>query len=476
MESLLSEVLDKISEYLTPYELAACSGVSVGWRDAFNQDSLWRPHCNKDTAEYLETADSRVEPRFESPESEDSTLSPVCRWRMCYMRETHLRSNWRHGRSVKDKIHTVEDIQNKFCMFVSDDYVLLSSGRKVMLWNVRGSPVYIGEPIHLLFESEGIMLAQMINTNMVLIVQGLSVQVYCFKSILDKTWELKHVFLFDETQSVSSSEEVSLMAVRNKNPIFFEAPIAVGNIFIGYSLTDLTVLHIWNVEEGKKLKTVECKTTSASFYRLWTIVKSEKPSLDIVVVLWHRSNLKDEFHVYIYSLKHLDFLPFHETYYMHNNLATSMKCVLHDRFLAVKVNNKFFIYNYVTSQLVHTIPVTTDCGLVAVNNHILFTEQRKFYKIFNTNTLEIKNIRVTNNTKVPPVHDFGKVLFGNFFYTSGFLTCAQVWEVGRNPMAGEVTWIKESRHIKHSKINRSNTKSIYVPHFSEQYFTCKNFW
>ncbi|XP_046686200.1 uncharacterized protein LOC124371879 isoform X2 [Homalodisca vitripennis] len=83
MDSLPLEVLDKIAEHLTPYELAACSGVSVGWRDAFNQDSLWRPHCNKDTAEYLETAESRVEPSFESPELEDSTLSPVCRWRIC---------------------------------------------------------------------------------------------------------------------------------------------------------------------------------------------------------------------------------------------------------------------------------------------------------------------------------------------------------------------------------------------------------
>ncbi|KAG8275598.1 hypothetical protein J6590_083215 [Homalodisca vitripennis] len=36
---------------------------------------MWarEPHCNADTAEYLETAKCRVDPRFESPESEDST-------------------------------------------------------------------------------------------------------------------------------------------------------------------------------------------------------------------------------------------------------------------------------------------------------------------------------------------------------------------------------------------------------------------
>ncbi|KAG8270182.1 hypothetical protein J6590_091180 [Homalodisca vitripennis] len=49
--------------------------VSVGWRGSFNQNWMWWQHCNADTAEYVETAECRVEPRFESPESEDSTLT-----------------------------------------------------------------------------------------------------------------------------------------------------------------------------------------------------------------------------------------------------------------------------------------------------------------------------------------------------------------------------------------------------------------
>ncbi|KAG8324512.1 hypothetical protein J6590_090575 [Homalodisca vitripennis] len=427
MDSLPLEVLDKIAEHLTPYELAACSGVSVGWRDAFNQDSLWRPHCNKDTAEYLETTESRVEPSFECPEFEDSTLSPVCRWRICYMRETHLHNNWRHGRSVKENISIVENFRDKFCMFVSDDYVLLSSGKTLMLWDVRGSPVYIGEPIRLLFVSEENMFGQLINSNMMLILQELSVQVYCFKSILDESWELKHVFFLDGTQSVSPSEAFSVMAVTTEDSFVNEDPIVIGNLFVHYSLTYLTVLHIWNVEEGKKLKTVECKITSGKCYKICTIVKSDKPSLDIVVVYWNWRNLKDEFHVYIYSLKHLDFLPFHETYDMNNYVQIG--CVLQDRFLGVTVNEHLYIYNYVTSQLLHTIPTITNS--VTVDNHILFSEQQMFYKSFNTTTLEIKNVRVTNNTEVPSECYLGKHLFGNFFYTSDNLIHAKVWEIGR---------------------------------------------
>ncbi|KAG8275575.1 hypothetical protein J6590_083192 [Homalodisca vitripennis] len=72
MELLPREVINKIAENRTLYVLAASTTVIVGWRGSFNQNWMWWQHCNADTAEYLETAECRVEPRFESPESEDS--------------------------------------------------------------------------------------------------------------------------------------------------------------------------------------------------------------------------------------------------------------------------------------------------------------------------------------------------------------------------------------------------------------------
>ncbi|KAG8275564.1 hypothetical protein J6590_083181 [Homalodisca vitripennis] len=57
----------------TLYVLAASSTVSVGWRGCFNQNKMRWQHCHADTADYLEAAACRVEPRFESLESEDST-------------------------------------------------------------------------------------------------------------------------------------------------------------------------------------------------------------------------------------------------------------------------------------------------------------------------------------------------------------------------------------------------------------------
>ncbi|KAG8275555.1 hypothetical protein J6590_083172 [Homalodisca vitripennis] len=73
MDLLPLEVLNKIAENQTLYVLAASSTVSVGLRGSFNQNWMWWPHCNADTPEYLETAECRVDPKFEFPESEDST-------------------------------------------------------------------------------------------------------------------------------------------------------------------------------------------------------------------------------------------------------------------------------------------------------------------------------------------------------------------------------------------------------------------
>ncbi|KAG8275566.1 hypothetical protein J6590_083183 [Homalodisca vitripennis] len=73
IDLLALDLLNIIAENQTLYLLAASSTVSVGWRGSFNQNWMWWNHCNVDTAEYVETAECRVQPRFESPESEDST-------------------------------------------------------------------------------------------------------------------------------------------------------------------------------------------------------------------------------------------------------------------------------------------------------------------------------------------------------------------------------------------------------------------
>ncbi|KAG8264936.1 hypothetical protein J6590_106507 [Homalodisca vitripennis] len=87
----LLEVLNKIAENRTLYVLVASSTVSDGWRGSFNQNWMWWQHCIAGTAEYVETAECRVVPRFESPESEDSTQT--CLYKKAGNKEISIRES-----------------------------------------------------------------------------------------------------------------------------------------------------------------------------------------------------------------------------------------------------------------------------------------------------------------------------------------------------------------------------------------------
>ncbi|KAG8270180.1 hypothetical protein J6590_091178 [Homalodisca vitripennis] len=81
MDYLPLEVLNKIAKNRTLYVLAASLTVSVGWRGSCNKNWMWWQHYNADTAEYLEAAECRVEPRVfglteKDLEKKDTILQP----------------------------------------------------------------------------------------------------------------------------------------------------------------------------------------------------------------------------------------------------------------------------------------------------------------------------------------------------------------------------------------------------------------
>ncbi|KAG8275562.1 hypothetical protein J6590_083179 [Homalodisca vitripennis] len=113
MELLPLEALNIIAENRTLYVLAVSSTVNVGWRGCFKQNWMWWPHCNADTAEFLETAECRVDSRFESPESEDSTLTCLYKKPHCnadtaeYLETAECRVDPRYeSQESEDSTHT----------------------------------------------------------------------------------------------------------------------------------------------------------------------------------------------------------------------------------------------------------------------------------------------------------------------------------------------------------------------------------
>ncbi|XP_046662461.1 uncharacterized protein LOC124355382 isoform X2 [Homalodisca vitripennis] len=427
MESLPVEVLEMITERLTPQELSACCAVSVDWRDAFNQDSLWRPHCNKDTAEYLETAECRVEPRFESPESEDSTLSPVCRWRMCYMREIHLRNNWRQWNFVRDEITTHENVQVAMYAFVSRDYLITSSGQQFLLWDIRGVPVLVGSPFSVLFQGNS-YFCDMISDNAVVVVKTYTVEVYKFESVLDENWPLEYFFFVDGTESHSSKEGHDLMATEHEHGRLFNVYIVTCGFFVGFTTKHSFVFHVWDLHKGGKLKRVGCPVVLDGREVYCSLVASEKQSTDFVVVVRYSQTRGYKIKFYIYSLTQLKYLPFEVT---HDFPKRNFKCVLHEQYLVVPDETFINVYNYVTSTRIATVS-TEGCDILSVGGNILITEKYKLHAMFNTENLRIEPLRVTNTNRVPLVTTFGKCISDRFFYTIDNHVEVQLWEVGKN--------------------------------------------
>ncbi|XP_046662460.1 uncharacterized protein LOC124355382 isoform X1 [Homalodisca vitripennis] len=460
MESLPLEAVEEVTKHLTPQELSACCAVSVDWRDAFNQDSLWRQHCNKDTAEYLETAECRVEPRFESPESEDSTLSPVCRWRMCYMRETHLRNNWRKWKYVRSEIQSENDISdfNNYVLyiFVSSDFVAFLDDQVVTLWDVRNTPVRLGNPVCLLFNDE-LYKCHVIDDNIVVIVQSYTVECYSFDTLRDETWRLEYFFFIDGTETYSASD-AGKRELKDNGHGEITSGFTIENFLVSITSNESDVLHIWDLRRGNKLRRVQCPEIPKECNNSnWKIVKSEILSTDFVVIAEYERGTSKISVFYVYSLTKLDFLRFRVE---HEFNETDIKCVIHDKCLAVADDTQLFIYDYTKSSLVLTLPAPSGCDLLAVGNSILITEEQEIRAMFHTQTLRVEPLTVTNDDDAPLILQLGGHLFGQFFYTFNDRLQPGIWEIGLNSNSTNVTWISDYDYILRFEMNKSHTKLI----------------
>uniref|UniRef100_A0A1B6FYN3 F-box domain-containing protein n=1 Tax=Cuerna arida TaxID=1464854 RepID=A0A1B6FYN3_9HEMI len=482
MEWLPLEVVELVAEYLTSKDLAACCAVSVSWRHIFNQDRVWKPHCNKGIADYLETAVCQVQPGFVSPVMKNNTLSPVCHWWMCFMRQNHLLNNWRENRCIIHKVELeTEDLLSPFefiYTFISHGYVIGFTSMRVMLWDVRNTPVYLRDPF-CLPRNYKVCWCGMVSENMFFVVQKQCLQVYHFNTIFDDKWDLIHMFLLDGDETLSPSE------VGNRRRYMLRHMLVIGNIFVGCNTRDEAVLHVWNVEEGKKLRRIECTMVSDSHTRIHRLVKSGKLSLDFVIILETKLIKTYRYSLKVYSLKELDFFKFSVSHDMPFYLSEdTFNCVLQDRFVAFTINGFNYVYNYLTSQLVvtstpaHSLSVDCSCDVLAVGNRILFSENLKFNMVFNTNTLLITPLIVSNARNVPEEHDFTKSLTGNFFITQTGSKC-NLWEMGRHSRLDSVTWLSSLKFcftiLSMCEINKSCTK-VVLADIVENCFLVVSFW
>uniref|UniRef100_A0A1B6MT61 F-box domain-containing protein n=1 Tax=Graphocephala atropunctata TaxID=36148 RepID=A0A1B6MT61_9HEMI len=448
MDSLPVEVVEIIAQYLTAKDLAACCAISRAWRDMFGQDIIWKAHCNRAVAKYLATAESRVEPRFVTPESKDeeNSLSPLGDWRLAYLREQLLWNHWKEAK-FDMKLLKVNDPSNQdlivldvndLCVFVTDDYLIISKEKQVMLWNVRNIPVYVSDPFRLLL-SGGVIFYSTFNNNKIVVVQKTVVQIYNFGSPLKQNWILESSFYFDRPEAIPFRQS----EVFESYPLTFGCLI-IDNCFVGVLASG--EVHVWNLISGIKLKKVKHPFNSCD--EVMKVVESEKLLKDFVIVF--RRNAV--YHFYVLCMASLDYYPF--TTSQENQMYPS--CVIQSGLLAICSDFYFKIFDYRTSQLVLIVPAEYTVGVLSLDNHFLLIAKNTVH-IFHTVTSAFESVLLALINPFEDINGFNDIRCGKFlitFHMSGDVT----WEIDLKSKPTKITHLQNSLYSFSPTINKACTK------------------
>ncbi|KAG8294824.1 hypothetical protein J6590_094037 [Homalodisca vitripennis] len=158
-----------------------------------------------------------VTPAFISPEPESSSLSPVCQWRMAYLRQNHLYNNWRISYFTVD--------------FFKEHYLFKVCFQKIELWDLRTDPATkVAEAWHSIqhFWSVNITL------DMVIISDRTQVQKVC-----------------DDDRRGMDTKDYQPALPMDRYFIVVAEKILVG-VFLPF--TGKSLLHVWNLENGVKIR------------------------------------------------------------------------------------------------------------------------------------------------------------------------------------------------------------------------------
>ncbi|XP_046660010.1 uncharacterized protein LOC124353966 isoform X1 [Homalodisca vitripennis] len=373
MLTLPEEVLEIIVAHLTAKELAACCGVSLGWRELFNKDIFWKRFCDKRLPEYLRTISSRVTPRFVIPQNSNSDLTPLCDWRLSYMREAHLWANLLEGR------HTIEYLDSEVnsviiqCKFLKNDF-LLTLGSKIVVYDIRATPViYVENPIRLL-PMHSVDLCEVFGDRIV-IVQYFVVQVYHINLVL-QNWPQERIFVYNQDTECTFEENQDINSHILGLPLCARKPVCkiIGNIFLGSDQINGSI-HIWDLKTGKKIKEEVFKLALSS--RFIEFKPSTTCKTEIVVVL--KQNMADGecFLFLVYNLQSFEFYPLAKSYSRYS------QCLLFGEHLAIVSFNNLQILNYKTCEMIRELfseSVTIDVW----KNNIVFNEGKNLRRFLSS--------------------------------------------------------------------------------------------
>uniref|UniRef100_A0A1B6IRX0 F-box domain-containing protein n=1 Tax=Homalodisca liturata TaxID=320908 RepID=A0A1B6IRX0_9HEMI len=309
---LPEEVAERIFILLPVEDVLSCCLVNSRWRDSVNKNIIWKRHCNPNL--HLESMPNLVKPAFEVPKSDCEDLSPICKYRLSYMREIHLRNNFRHKHCVEYKFSRGHIEKTEFL----DKYLLLNDSYRNMfhVWDIHGSPIQIQSVPYLLQQ----MCTETFQTigDCLLIVQCNLLQVYF---VVDGMFTLKLCRIFDKEEEFSHTIPASdMMTSWYTSNIglypcdFTSINETVGKYFIGivepFRLKE-SVMHIWDFESGKKLKEDRIPGVEESIENICCGKNSEYLYIALYLHMFEQSSSDARCKIFCYNLKTLQYTQFY---------------------------------------------------------------------------------------------------------------------------------------------------------------------
>lgn len=359
LEILPIEVNTVIASYLKARDVGQCCATSSTMRDIFSDNSIWRPRCKKELAEYLKITPGKVVPIFVNPQLKNSSLSPLPEWRISYMRENHLWNNWRKGKYVKEQINSRSCLAN-FHMFYNNDCVIAIYEDRIELVDVSRFPaVKVVENVYFGTKKPSNLNIEIAN-DMIVFLSGSGVQVFEV-DVSRKKCSFKHMFFFEKSLATTNSGSHENTMMNFPQIGYRKTHLIVGNIFIGI-LKGESTMHIWNLETGQKLKEETCllkhcqvldvKATSDTMHVVLTVGKAEQETKSL----------------FVYSLEALKFLSFNETLNMNSEFS------VYKDFVFIRYENIVRVFNYQTSIMLAAMPTDSFPGVI--KNNLLFIKNR----------------------------------------------------------------------------------------------------
>uniref|UniRef100_A0A1B6M5K0 F-box domain-containing protein n=1 Tax=Graphocephala atropunctata TaxID=36148 RepID=A0A1B6M5K0_9HEMI len=413
LENLPIEVIEIMAQFLSTKDMAACCAVSRRMRIVFGDDALWRRHCDRDQqlAEYLRITPCKVEPVFVSPETEHSTLSPVCHWRLAFMRENRLWNNWRLDKCKVEGIKDSQDSGYICSVFLSNDVVVVMFRDRIKLLDVGTypaieitTPIRFGELVTYPMEFYGnfqetreqFSRLEWDDNRFVTICIKL-VQVYEV-DLEKKLCILKHKFNFTGSQTLakdSAGNERVLKMAGNNRPNCGYIYVLSGKYFVGsmyYTGIVPIIIHVWNIRTGEKLATAECPVIEGTegLYKMYSTGSA------CIVLHLKRGNYSHSF--LSYSLENLCFLPFRKTI-TDENFRYVNNCSMN--LISIQCCSVIYIFNCKTGeQLLKEFTFTDELGF-HVKDKLLFNHYGESLMMFNPETRDLSTVKFSPDLRLP---------------------------------------------------------------------------